>query len=261
MKVLLKHFNDEVYVWKNAEMGEKGFFVVEGNEIRYDNIVSVSRDNRKKFVKCSSCGEIIKKADIDEHRAKGSTSATCFGCPQLYERSGKQLSVKYSLQEDGSYVGTIKKNVKLICNQNYYHRHDINSQDARDHCRYKNCATAEMNKIEDIFTKYPGVFDDIITVDSVLDAGFKERRDNNRIGLVYYTLKARNNIVAVVNKMNIVEHFNISYRSDRWNVVYSKKYNMLFKMSNGTYQEFRCPYGMPTDTFARIKEKIASLYN
>ena len=259
MKVLLKHFNDEVYVWKNAEMGEVGLFVVEGKEINYDNIVSVSRDNRKKFVKCSACGEIIKKSDIDEHRAKGSTSATCFGCQYMRENGGKQLSVKYSLQEDGSYVGTIKKNVKLMCNKVFYHRVDINSQDARDNCRYKNCATAEMSKIEDIFTRYPGVFDDIITVDSVVDAGFKERREIGN--LVYYTLKARNNIVAVVNKMNIVEYFIIHYRSDSWNVMYSKKYNMLVRMNNGMYRKFERPYNIPTDTFARINEKIASLYN
>lgn len=259
MKILLKHFNEEVYVWKNAEMGERGLFVVEGNEVNYDNIVSVSRDNRKKFVRCSACGEIIKKSDIDKHKAKGSASATCFGCQYMRENGSKQLSVKYSLQEDGSYIGTVKKNVKLMCNQSYYHRYDINSQDARDHCRYKNCATAEMSKIEDIFTKYPGVFDDIITVDSVLDAGFKDRREyGNR---VHYTLKARNNIVAVVNKMNIVEYFNVSYRNETWKVMYSKKYNMLFRMNGGTYRKFECPYGMPTDTFSRIKEKIASLYN
>ena len=91
MKILLKHFNDEVYVWKNAEMGES-LFVVEGNEVYYDNIVSVSRDNRKKFVRCSACGKIIKKSDIDEHRAKGSTSETCFGCQYMRESNGKHKS-------------------------------------------------------------------------------------------------------------------------------------------------------------------------
>lgn len=177
MKVLLRNYDGEQYVWKKAEMKSATKFALEdGGEVRQTDIVSVSRDNRKKFVKCSACGEIIRNTPeaIKEHRDRASTSATCFGCPYIRETNSKQLSAKYTLQEDGRYVVNVKNSVKLSC-RNSWDYYDINSQGARDVCRWKQCATAEMKSIEDVFTKYPGAFDDMITVDKVLDNGFIKR--------------------------------------------------------------------------------------
>lgn len=118
-----------------------------------------------------------------------------------------------------------------------------------------------MKAIEDVFTKYPNVFDDMITVDKVLDNGFTERKEYASRGQVEYKLKARNNITAVVNKLNIVDCFVIDYRTHRITVLYSKKYDKLFAMSSGAYTEVKGIWFMPDTTFANIKEKIASLYN
>ena len=263
MKVLLRNYDGEQYVWKKAEMKSATKFALEdGGEARQVDIVSISRDNRKKFVKCSACGEIIRNTPeaIKEHRDRASTSATCFGCPYIRETNSKQLSAKYTLQEDGRYVVNVKNSVKLSC-RNSWDYYDINSQGARDVCRWKQCATSEMKAIEDVFTKYPCVFDDMITVDKVLDNGFTKREECASRGKVEYKLKARNNIIAVVNKLNIVDCFVIDYRNHRITVVYSKKYDKLFAISSEKYTEVKSIWFMPDTTFANIKAKIASLYN
>lgn len=263
MKVLLRNYMGEQYVWKKAEMKNDVQFTLEdGGTVNQANIVSISRDNRKKFVKCPACGRIVRNTPeaINEHKLRASTSATCFGCPYMKEIESKQLSTKYTLQEDGRYAANIKKSVRLVCRSSYRY-YDINSQEARDCCRFTRCATAEMQNIEDIFTKYPGVFDDIITVDKVLDNGFTDRREYTRDNVVYYKLKARNNITAVVNKLNIIDYFVIDYRSNRYSVVYSKKYNKFFYSSSDVYRECLRPCSIPTSTFENIKAKIASLYN
>lgn len=262
MKVLLRNYDGEQYVWKKAEMKDAATFIVEdGCTVKQTNIVSISRDNRKKFVRCSACGEIIRNTPeaIKEHKDRSSTSATCFGCSCMREMNSKQLSAKYTLQEDGSYVVNAKKSTKLTCGNSWGY-YDINSQPARDACRWKQCATAEMLPINDVFTKYPGAFDDMITVDKVLDNGFTERSVGQN-EYVWYKLKARNNITAVVNKLNIVDKLVIDYRSNRYSVVYSKKYNKLFTISNGVYKECNHIWYIPDTTFETIKAKIASLYN
>lgn len=263
MRILLRNYDGEQYVWKKAEVKSATKFTLEdGCDVSQAEIVSISRDNRKKFVKCSACGEIIRNTQeaINEHKLKGTTSATCFGCKYMREMGSKQLSVKYTLQEDGSYSANVKKSLNLVCAATWS-TPDINSENARGYCKFKQCATAEMKAIEDVFTKYPNVFDDIITVDKVLDNGFTERKEYTSRGQVEYKLKARNNITAVVNKLNIVDCFVIDYRSHRITVLYSKKYDKLFAMSSGTYTEVKGIWFMPDTTFANIKEKIASLYN
>lgn len=263
MRILLRNYNGEQYVWKKAEVKSATKFTLEdGRVVSQAEIVSISRDNRKKFVKCSACGEIIRNTPeaINEHKLKGTTSATCFGCKYMREMGSKQLSVKYTLQEDGSYSANVKKSLHLVCTATW-NTPDINSENARGYCKFKQCATAEMKAIEDVFTKYPSAFDDMITVDKVLDNGFTERKECASRGQVEYKLKARNNIIAVVNKLNIVDCFVIDYRNHRITVVYSKKYDKLFAISSETYTEVKSIWFMPDTTFANIKAKIASLYN
>lgn len=263
MRVLLRNYNGEQYVWKKAEVKDTTKFTLEdGRDVSQIDIVSISRDNRKKFVKCSACGEIIRNTPeaINEHKLRGTTSSTCFGCRYMQERNGKQLSVKYTLQEDGSYAASVKKKLNLICAATW-NRVDINSESARECCKFKSCATAEMKVIEDVFTKYPGVFDDMITVDKILDNGFTERREYASRGATYYKLKARNNITAVVNKLNIVDYFIIDYRNHQISVMYSKKYDKLFRTDSGVYMELKSIWFMPDTTVKNIKAKIASLYN
>jgi hypothetical protein len=262
MKLLLRQFGDGCYVWKNGEMEDETHFIVDGKSVRQTDVVSISRDNRSKFVKCSACGATLKNTEeaIKEHRLKGTTSATCIGCRNLRESDSQTKSIKYVLQDDGSYVATIKKEMKLMCRRGWCRSYDINSKEARDGCQYKCCIDARMDGFKDIFMKYPGIFDDIITVDRILDAGFKER-NQKRDGTALYTLKGRDNIVAIVNAMNIVDYFQVSRYSNSWTVVYSKKYNEFYKIWNGTYSKWNPAEDvMPHETMQRIKDKIVSLY-
>ncbi len=262
MRALLRSCNGEQYVWKKVEMKNADTFAVEGGqEVCQTGIVSISRDNRKKFVRCSICGEIIRNTPeaINAHKDRASTSETCFGCPYFRERNSKQLSAKYTLQEDGSYIVNAKKSVKLTCGNSFMNP-DINSQKAREICRFRDCVRAEMRAIEDVFTKYPNLFDDMITVDRILENGFTERI-KHASGAVHYKLKARNHITAVVNNLNIVDYFIIEYRSHQVKVMYSKKYNKLFLIRGGVYVEYVRSTYMPDSTLESIKEKIASLYN
>lgn len=65
MKLLLRQFGDECYVWKNAEMNDEKTFIVDGRTVNQGNVVSIYRDNRNKFVKCSHCGTILKNTDAE----------------------------------------------------------------------------------------------------------------------------------------------------------------------------------------------------
>lgn len=264
MRVLLRSCrNGEQYVWKKAEMHSATTFALEDGDYVYQtSVVSISRDNRKKFVRCSSCGELIRNTPeaIKEHTDRASTSATCFGCRYMREGESQQLSAKYTLQEDGSYLVNAKKKTMLYCRVRYISR-DINSQEARENCRFKCCATAEMQPIEDVFTKYPGLFDDIITVDKILENGFTEKIEYTHRGVTHYKLKGRNHITAVVNKLNIVDRFVIGYRSQSFDVVYSKKYDKLFLINGSSYKEYNSSESIPDKTLESIKKKIASLYN
>ena len=88
MKVLLREFDNEQYVWKNVEIDSDTSFIVDGKRVFQTNVVSVFRDNRINFVKCSMCGAILKNVPevIAEHRKKATTSETCLNCKYLRER-------------------------------------------------------------------------------------------------------------------------------------------------------------------------------
>lgn len=63
MKLLLRQFGDGCYVWKNGEMEDETHFIVDGKSVRQTDVVSISRDNRSKFVKCSACGATLKNTE------------------------------------------------------------------------------------------------------------------------------------------------------------------------------------------------------
>ena len=155
MKVLLREFGNEQYIWKNAEIKDNMSFIVDGKIVNQSNVVSVFRDNRTNFVKCSMCGAILKNVPevIAEHRKKATTSETCLNCKYLRERRPKQKSIKYVAQPDGTYLVTDKRETQLICTCTW-RSYDINSAEARSNCRYGGCVRADMVEFKDIFIKY-----------------------------------------------------------------------------------------------------------
>jgi hypothetical protein len=115
-----------------------------------------------------------------------------------------------------------------------------------------------MNAIEDIFTKNPGIFDDIITSDKIINAGYKTRLQWNGT-YTAYQLNGRNQIYALVNNLNIVDSFIIRYHNYEWRVFYSKMKNELYYDRRGVYGVWN-PSEVSDSTVRYIKNKISELY-
>jgi hypothetical protein len=122
---------------------------------------------------------------------------------------------------------------------------------------FKACVDAQFAPFEDIFIKYPGIFDHIATVDRVIETGYKHRGQNGQY--TYYRLTGRNQVNAMVNRLGIVDHFIINYREETYKIFYSKRYNELF-MSDGETYIVPTEYYMPKSTIDYIKRKIAAIY-
>ena len=263
MKVLLRQYGSECYVWKEANY-VGGKMRVDANPIHEIDIVSIMDDNRNEYVKCSFCGEIIKndEHEIEKHRNKCKTSEACFTCGRMRKGDVLSISEKFVKVEDGKYIIKTDQSAKLYCSNGYSSSPDIDSEAARESCRYAPCATARIDAVEDIFTRNPGVFDDIITGDRILEAGYREEYSyisgNNR----YYALTGRTKIWAIVNKMNIVDQFRIEMKNRTHYVYYSKKYNEFYTTSyDGMYTVWDGSRYMADSTVTSIKRKIAKLYN
>lgn len=260
MKILVREFADKVYEWVEAEYNGTNF-VIDGSIVKETNIVSVDEDNRSNYVRCEVCGEMFEKGSpkIEEHKSKYSSYHGCFGCPYIREDNTKYLNSEYVLQVDGTFAAKKSYSTQLLCGASWYRTPPIISDDARRGCSFRGCINADMVPIEDIFMTHPGIFDDIITVDKIVDAGYK---DANRYGdKTTYQLKGRNNIWAHVNKINIVDYFVLHYKNYTYTLFYSKKYNEFYVPSRGNknYAKWTPAY-VPEATVEYVKKIVASLY-
>ena len=150
---------------------------------------------------------------------------------------GNETNLKESLvkNEDGTYTRTKKSVCSLTCG--YTYRNPLIDDDkARAGCRYRNCGANTVEPAENFFTKYPGVFDDMATVDA-LDMGKWKIEGKGRQDNVNFSLKSRYNIVAKTNSLGIIDRFECSYRSNYYDIVYSKKYDKIFMLEGGEYVE------------------------
>ena len=159
------------------------------------------------------------------------------------------------MQPDGTYIRKANDQVKLECAANYWKRCDINSGQAREQCVYRQCANATAQPIEDFFTENPGVFDDLITIDRLIECDAK--LDSNCGDIMSYRIKAKNKIIAVVNAINVVDYFRVTCNKVEYSVRYSKKYDKLYDRCGTKYTEWNPSY---TEVYERIKKKIAELY-
>lgn len=262
MKVLLRAYGNRVYVWKTAKYN-RGHFVVDECEQAWCNVVAVINDNRKKYVQCSSCGQTFRKGDpkFEEHKANAIKPETCFECEHLFVDDSFTESSKFFVRPDGTIGEKVVNSVRLSCTFGRcwaYPR--ITSDDAINSCSKRKCANATATEIKDFFTEYPGAFDDIITIDRLLDAGYDvgmtDRGDSTydiEYNEDYYT------IGATINKIGIVDRFYLWFEGDKYEVYYSKRYNKLFTVSRGDYVEWKHP-DLTSRIETEIKTKIKNLY-
>lgn len=260
MQILIRNWGDEQCVWKTAKYnGNK--FVVDGIDIEYTNVISVVNDNRKGYVVCSACGKFLKNTAkaIDEHKHKFEHHDACLTCRHMRIKEQISIAEKLIRKKDGTYVKKSESEIVLGCRYGrFYGSVDVNSHEAKKDCALKKCTVAEFNKFQDTFLEFPGLFDHMAMVDRIIDVGYKNRFFNK--GYSIYRLKGRNQIIAYVNNMGIIDYFKVSYHEDEFVVFYSKKYDMLFVEDCCKYRKFDDRYSIPTKTKEYIKRKIAELY-
>lgn len=258
MDVLMRRLDNKPYVWAKAKFSN-GSIVVNDKMVFESDIISIRNDVRKKYVMCNMCGEYFKKGSkkIEQHKEPCTDTHLCFGCEYLRQRVQAQKSQKYELLENGNYISKSKTEVLLYCSRSY--GSNINSQEARNACKYNRCQHATMQEIKGFFLDHPGAFDNIITIDKILECGYKNSWRNSWDKTTVYQLKAKNTIEAIVNDLNIVECFNVSYQRKNWTLYYSKKYDELYMVHGNTYKKWSSCY-IDSDVRTRIKDKIAKLY-
>ena len=260
MKILLREFGSERYVWKTAKYKNGKFFVC-GNSIHQCNIVSVMNDNRKNYVQCSSCGKVFKKNDIkfELHKQNSANPNTCLSCPSLITEEINKIKRKVTIDNYGNMVEKLERNVYMRCSRyGEWFSPYITDESLLRKCKLRMCKDADAEEIHDIFTDNPGIFDDIITVDKLLDEGLET--DNYISDSAGYALHSQYEIFAIVNNIGIVDRF-ITYDDDYVTIYYSKRYDALLTPSRSgeTYIPWY-PCTLSHEDVENIKNDIAKLY-
>lgn len=258
MEVLLR----ENYKWTPVRFNvESGTICLEsGASIAPTAIVSVRDDDRKNYVVCKHCAEIILNTPeaLREHYNKCEDSKACFTCRYRCDSVQSMVSKNYEINADGTYNRVITESVNIRCNRGTMRGPDINSADARRNCKYAECRAMGVEPINDIFISHPGAFDTIITVDA-LDPKRWHLEGMDR-GFYMYKAKTRYRLYAAVNKMGIVDHFVYRYNSYTYRAVYSAKYSNTFWMDSGMYREGKPDYSVTAERSREITAEIAKLY-
>jgi hypothetical protein len=259
MKILLREYENERYVWKDAEYTSYGF-VCNDEIVCETNIITVKDDNRKDYVICAHCGSIIKNTAeaIEAHFAEQEAKRDCFKCGSLRKYNVNTSKAEFTKNMDGSYVVTETYTAGLRCGQNWYNGPAIDSEDAKKICLYYRCRRHGVQSIADIFTKYPDPFDKHITVDMLNDKNFPYECMANRC--FEYDLKCRSTVKACVNELGIVDHFIIKHRSRGYIAYYSAKYDKLFFTIDGRHYEDSIPSGISETKFNQAYAKISAIY-
>jgi hypothetical protein len=167
--------------------------------------------------------------------------------------------VSYRINEDGTYTRKIEECVELMCMKysgwNYI---GINSETALSSCPRRKCGNAYEEDISDIFTQLPGLFDDMITIDKVLDFGYT---DTFKDGIyTVYKFDFEYDTYAYVNELGIVDFFTVFCGSE-YRLRYSKKYNKLFTTNRRSkhHTEWN-PATLIPSTIDTVRKDIAKLY-
>ena len=259
MKILLRETDDGHYEWKTAKYNNEAFYV-DGKKVNQTNIVSIVNDNRKNYIQCSHCGQVFRKGDrrFQAHKENAIKPETCFGCRNLCTENKTMVVKKYVVNSDGSFSEKIENKVDLRCSQHFWRSYSITSEDAINLCLKRQCAVATETPIVDFFTEYPGAFDDIITIDSLLDNGYEVGVAEERTLRYDIEVKDEYTIGVTINPLGIVDKFYVWYEGDRYWLHYSRKYDELF-YDGHEYFVWDADH-IPTEIRNEIKETIAKLY-
>ena len=259
MKILLREHRRIQYGWWTTKYDGQGF-IVNGRSIVECDIVSIINDNRKNYIRCSNCGKIFPKngKKFEKHKAESSSLTPCFGCHRMRTRELSNPTKKYVSNSDGTYTEKYETRVELECSKGLWVNWKCNSSEAINDCVYRQCAKANEEEITDIFLELPGVFDDIITVDKIIDYGYEEIGYFDDNG-AEYLIDGECCLSASINSMGIVNKFIINAYDYYGYIYYSKKYDMFFSGDgNGKYVHWE-PYAESFD-IEEVKKHIRKIY-
>ena len=116
MEVLLRKFGEDYYVWKEATYSKGEFALTDGSsKINQTSIIATRNDNRKDFVECAHCREIIHNdpESIEAHFAAQEAKRDCFHCSELSYSNINSIDTKYVKNDDGTYTRIAMDKVKL----------------------------------------------------------------------------------------------------------------------------------------------------
>jgi hypothetical protein len=240
MKVLLREYNGQYYVWKDATYSPNGYYVLadNGDEVFEFQLLAVADDDRIGYVRCAYCGAYVKNdaESIERHYAEMEAKKDCLTCSNLRTYDDKvNVSKTFSENDDGTYNITEVYRASLGCKISRYSTDLLNSESAKRNCKFKQCRRQGMREIGDTFVKYPGMFEKQITLDMLKAKNFKFERYIN--GYYEYDLKMRGTVKANVNAMGIVEHFTLCKSGWTYRFYYSDKYKKIFFLSWNKYCE------------------------
>lgn len=269
MRVLLRLYDNEEFVWKEAEYKKEGFYV-DGKRVKEINVVATDDCDLSGYIYCNSCGERIKDEPgaFEQHCAEVEAKKDCGTCGYLrIGRIDDNYNRTFHRNENGLYeVTETYNNASLTCTKNY-RRCDIESEEAVAGCIFMQCRDNGTRTSDIVFERKPNAFDTVITVDVLQEKKLKfdRKTDNYRTmgieGKNYflYDMKARGTIKACVNSIGIVECFLVTTAGCTKYMFYSEKYNQMFYESNGKYFEGR-PYEMTERKYQELFKKVKELY-
>lgn len=256
MKILLRERDGVQFGWYTATYNGKNF-LVDDCTVYQDNIVSVMNDNRKNHIVCSCCGKVFPKngRKFEEHKRNAEDITPCLSCRSCHPTILHQKKPKYTMNTDGTFTQKQSNKVQLTCTKGLWDHYDITSAMAKNHCKLRQCGTATAKEITDVFTRYPGVFDDIITVDRIIENGYENVTWNDK-NWTEYKLSSELMLSVLVNRIGIVDRFYLNDSEDDcgWQIFYSKKYDTIFSEGGDGYEEYH------GNDEQQLKEYFAKLY-
>lgn len=262
MKILLRGFDGEQYVWKTAKYNNQ-MFHVNGNPVNQTEIVSIINDNRKNYIECSCCKQIFRRGHrrFQVHKENAIKPETCFNCDKCMAENKRTIKQKFEGDPYRGFIEQIEYEVDLVCtNIGRWSYYGINSDVAISRCAKRQCADAVEVEIADFFTKNPGVFDDIITIDSLFDNGYDVSINNMGSMCERDVINTDDYTIGVcINKLGIIDKFYVWIGSNMDYIYYSKRYDELYYREDTRYHIWDQWY-LTDDMKNEIKNQIAKLY-
>lgn len=265
MRILLRNFDKKPYVWKDCEFKDGKYAITTADEIFGDftwnpdetDIIAVDGVENSQVV-CQHCGEIIENTPeaIEAHFAAMEKKKDCINCDNLVFDNKPKIIEREAEKIGSIYRVTQTMDTRLYCKMGW-NTNDIDSSNAKSNCKYLACRKKGVKTFDDIFHRYPGVFDSVITVEALKAKNLRYDGFNGRYFI--YDMKSRGTIKACVNEAGVVECFLVSSNGNRIYYCYSEKYDKLFYINGSKYLE-GCPYWFRDTKFEEAHKKIKALY-